>query len=180
MRKLLIVVMAIMLNGCASAQYNRTTNDPTPKLDPSGSAYVLVPANAMYGTKECVGSGRTVGNLIYSAFLKHLSRVEVAPEGEKPSEGIKKAKDSGFTYLVDSKIPIWEDYVTEWNGKLDQIDIKMDVLDAESGKLLDSVNFKGNGTWFTFGGYHPRDIIQKQIFEYVDALFPYNTESRNK
>jgi len=174
MRKLLIVVMALALSGCASVQYNRISKDPVPKLNPSASAYILVPANAMYFTKECVGSGKIVGSAIYSAFFKHLKRVETAPEGEKLDEGLKKAKDAGFNYLVDSKIPVWEDYVTEWNGKLDQIDIKMDILDVQSGKLIDSVNFKGNGTWFTFGGYHPQNIVQKQISEYVDALFADN------
>lgn len=174
MKKLLLILMTLAISGCASVQYNRLTKDQLPRLDSNGSAYVLVPANAMYSTKECIGSGRAVGNLIYSSFSKYLERIEMAPEGERLEEGLKKAKSSGFTYLVNSKISIWKDYVTEWNGRLDQLDMQMDVIDVQSDNILDSVNFKGNGTWFTFGGYHPQHIVQNQIPEYIGSLFPSN------
>ncbi len=157
--------------GCASVQYNRSAKGPLPRLDPSGSAYVLIPANAIYYGKECIGSGKIIGNLIYSAFFKHLKRVEIAPEGEKLEDGLKKAKDSNFVYLIDSRILRWEDYVTEWNGRLDRIDMQMDILDVQTTRLIDSVNFEGNGTWFTFGGYHPQDVISKSIGNYVVSLF---------
>lgn len=180
MKRLIIVVMALMLSGCASVQYNRLSKEQQPKLDPAGSAYVLVPANAMYFTKECIGSGKAIGNLIYSAFSKYLKRVEMAPEGEKLNDGLKKAKDAGFTYLVDSKISRWEDRVTEWNGIWDQIDMQMDILDVQSDKLFDSVQFQGHGTWVTFGGYHPQNIVRHQIPEYVDQLFAANKSQEIK
>lgn len=178
MRILLVAFMVLMTSGCASVQYNRLTKEQAPKLNPAGSAYVLVPANAMYFTKECLGSGEVISNLIYSSFSKYLKRVEKAPEGEKLEEGLKKAKDSGFTYLVNSKISKWEDYVTEWNGKMDQIDMQMDIIDVQSDNILDSVNFNGNGTWVTFGGYHPQNIVRDQISDYVASLFPSNVEAR--
>jgi hypothetical protein len=171
MRKLLVIFVSLMLCGCASVQYNRLTKEQLPRLDSSNSAYVLVPDNAMYYGKECIGSGTIVCNLIYSAFSKHLKRVEMAPNGEKFEEGFKKAKNLGFTYLVDSKIFQWEDYVTEWNGRLDRIDIQIDLFETKASNLIDSVNFKGNGTWFTFGGYHPQHIVAKSIDDYVNSYF---------
>ncbi len=180
MKKLLLILMTLALSGCASVQYNRLTKDQLPGLDSNGSAYVLVPANAMYFTKECLGSGKAIGDLIYSAFSNHLKRVEMAPEGEKLTDGLRKAKDSGFTYLVDSKISRWEDHVTEWNGAEDQIDMQMDTLDVQSNNLIDSVDFQGHGTWVTWGGYHPQNIVRYQIPEYVDQLFPANTSKERK
>lgn len=180
MRAILIVFVALMFSGCASVSYNRIAKEPQPKLDQAGSAYILVPANAMYFTKVCRGSGKAIGNLIYSTFSKYFKRVEMAPEGEGLDEGLKKAKNSGFTYLVNSKIFIWEDYVTEWNGRYDQIDMQMDILDVQSSNVLDSVHFKGNGTWFTFGGYHPQHIVKNSIPEYVSSLFPSNMNTEKK
>ena len=180
MRILLISFLAMILSGCASVQSNRLTKGEQIKLDSARSAYVLVPANAMYFTKECFGSGKAIGNLIYSAFSKHMKRVEMAPEGEKLNDGFKKAKDAGFTYLVDSKISRWEDRVTEWNGIWDQIDMQMDILDVQANKLIDSVEFQGHGTWVTWGGYHPQNIVRYQIPEYVDQLFPVNTSQERE
>lgn len=171
MRAIMIVLAVMMFSGCASVQHNRLTKEPLPKLVSSGSAYIMVPANAIYYTKECIGSGKVIAETIYKAFQKHMKRVEVAPEGEKLEEGLQKAKSSSFTYLVNSKISRWEDYVTEWNGKLDMIDMQMDILDVSSGKTIDSVNFNGNGTWWTFGGYHPQHILTKAMDEYIANLF---------
>jgi hypothetical protein len=171
MRKLLIIIISLILSGCASVQYNRLTKEPLPKLDSSGSAYVLVPDDAMYFTKKCIGSGELIGNVIYVNFSKYLKRVEIAPSGEKLIDGMRKAKDSGFTYLVDSKILRWEDHPTEWSGQMDRIDMQMDIHDVKANRLIDSVNFVGRGTWVTWGGYHPQHILNKGMPEYVDSLF---------
>lgn len=170
-RSAVLCVVALFLSGCAGVQYNRLTKEQLPKLNPSDSAYVLVPDNAMYYGKECIASGKIVSNLIYSAFSKYLKRVEMAPNGEKFEEGLKKARNFGITYVVDSKILRWEDYVTEWNGRLDRIDMQMDVFEVKTSNLIDSVNFIGNGTWFTFGGYHPQHIVRKSIDDYVNQYF---------
>lgn len=171
MRILLISLLAMMLSGCAGVQYNRLTKKQLPKFNSSDSVYVLVPDNASYYGKECIASGKIIGDLIYSTFSKHLKRVEMAPNGKKFEEGIKKATNAGFTYLVDSKVLRWEDYVTEWNGRLDRIDMQMDVFEIKTSSLIDSVNFIGNGTWFTFGGYHPQHIVRKSIDDYVNQYF---------
>ncbi|MEK7400542.1 MAG: DUF4823 domain-containing protein, partial [Candidatus Poribacteria bacterium] len=80
-------------------------------------------------------------------------------------------KNSGFTYLVDSKISRWEDHVTEWNNQVDQIDMQMDIYDVEVSKLIDSVEFVGHGTLNTLGGYHPQHILTKAMDEYIANLF---------
>lgn len=174
MRILIILISLFLITGCAGVGHNRLIDNLRPQLDPSGSAYILIPANAMYFTKECIGSGKAIGDLIYSSFSKYLKRAEMAPEGEKFNDGIRIAKKAGFTYLVDSKISRWEDRVTEWNGIWDVIDMQMDIFDVQSNILIDSVEFLGHGTWVTFGGYHPQNIVRYEISNYVASLFPSN------
>lgn len=180
MRLLLITFVALMLSGCASVQYTRLSKEPQPKLDAAGSAYILVPANAMYFTKECIGSGKAVGKSIYSLLSRNLKRVEMAPGGENLNEGLKKAKDAGFTYLVDSKILLWHDHPTEWSKQWDSIDMQMNIYDVRLEALIDSVEFVGHGTYFTYGGYHPQHILKKTMPEYVNSLFQPSLEVKNK
>ena len=171
MRVFLAVIVALVITGCANVQYSRSPDGSQQKLNPSASVYVMIPVNPSSSAGECKGVGKIVANLVYASFYKHAKRVELASDSERLEDGLKKAKDLGFTYLVNMKIFTWEDHVTEWNGMVDQIDMQMETIDIQSGNILDSVNFKGHGTFFTLGGYHPQNIVAKQIPDYVALLF---------
>ena len=172
MKRLFFLIFALLLFiGCANVQYSRSPKGSQQKLNSSASVYIMIPDNPSSSTGEYKGVGKIVANLICASFYKHVKRVELASDSERLEDGIKKAKDLGFTYLVSIKIFTWEDHVTVWNGMLDQIDMQMETIDVQSGDILDSVNFKGHGTWFTLGGYHPQDIVRRQIPDYVALLF---------
>lgn len=172
MKKIIaLLALVLLVSGCASVRYTRLIEEPAPKLNSSGSAYILAPVNGMYHGKEMTRSGKIMSNVVYSVFLKHFNRVEIAPVGEKYEEGFQKAKTGGFTYLINTKILLWEDHATEWSGLWDRIDMQLGIYDVSSSKLLDSIGFKGHGTWLTFGGYHPQNIVERSIDDYVDSLF---------
>jgi len=172
MRKVFaLLALVLLVSGCAGVRYTRLISDPAPKLNSSGSAYILSPVSGMYHGKEITRSGKTMGNVIYSVFLKHLNRVEVSPVGEKFEEGLQKAKSAGFTYLINTKLLLWEDHATEWNCLWDRIDMQLGIYDVSSSKLLDSIGFQGHGTIFTFGGYKPQNIVERSIDDYVSSLF---------
>jgi hypothetical protein len=168
-----LLIIVFLASGCASVRsfHPGAEGAAVKKLSSASSAYVLVPSDAMYFTKVCVGSGAAISQRISLAFRKHLQRVEVSPTVTDFSAGMDKAKQGGFTYLISSKIGQWEDYVTEWNGRLDRIQMEMSIYDVQTGGLLDSIALEGNGPWFTFGGYHPQHIVSKALDEYIDSLF---------
>jgi len=166
-----LMAIVIFLSGCAGAKEFHRGNNPSPKLNPNGSAYILLPADAMYYTKDCVGSGSAIARVISSAFSKRLMKVEVSDRVEDLTAGLNKAKSGNFTYLIGSKISRWEDHVTEWNGKLDRIQMEISIYDVQTDNMLDSITIEGNGTWFTFGGYRPQNIVTKSIDEYATSLF---------
>lgn len=174
MKLLAALFVILIISGCESVGQIRLNKDASwQKLNPSGSAYILFTEDAMYGSKQCTGSGSAITQLISSDFQKHLNTVKVSNIiGEKQEEGLKKAKAEGFTYLVDSKILLWENRPTEWSGMWDRIELKMNIVDVNSENLIDSVIIKGHGTWVTFGGYHPQNIVDKEINKYVASLFP--------
>jgi hypothetical protein len=166
-----LMALALVLSGCASAKEFHRGNNAPPKLNPNGSAYILLPTDAMYYTKVCIGSGNAIAQEISSAFSKRLMRVEVSNSVEDLSVGLNKAKSGNFTYLVSPKINRWEDHVTEWNGELDRIQMEITIYDVQTDAILDSIAIEGNGTWFTFGGYHPQNIVRKLVDEYSESLF---------
>lgn len=175
-----LLAIVLFLSGCASVSEFHRGNNVSPKLNPNGSAYILLPADAMYYTKVCVGSGNAIAQAISSAFSKRLMRVEVSDSVENLSTGLSKAKSGNFTYLVSSKINRWEDHVTEWNGELDRIQMELTVYDVQTDAILDSIALEGNGTWFTLGGYHPQNIVKKQLDSYGESLFGPERASSNK
>jgi len=166
-----LVMFTNCISGCASIRNIHVGNYAvTQKLNHGGSAYVVIPTDGQYGPKTCVGSGQTVAQCITSSFSKYLERVETYDK-EGLEEAMVKAKASNFSYLIDSTIISWADYVTEWNGMRDRAEVKVNIYDVDSGEILISTIVNGTGTWFTFGGYHPRNILQKAMDQYASSLF---------
>lgn len=165
------VAMALIASGCASVSQIQRGDSHISKMDSASSVYILLPKDAMYYSKVCSRSGRAIAQLISSAFMKYSTRVEISAKEEELSEGLNKAKEGNFAYLVNAKINRWEDRATEWNGMWDEIQMEMNVFDVQSGNLLDSQVLEGHGTWVTFGGYHPQNIVRHPINNYVASLF---------
>jgi len=167
----ILVIFTNCISGCASIGSVHVGNYAvTSKLNPGGTAYVVVPADGQYGPKTCIDSGQAVAQCITSSFSKYLERVETYDK-EELEEAMLKAKASNFSYLIDSAIINWADHVTEWHGKRDRAEVKVNIYDVNSGEILASDIVKGIGTWFTFGGYHPQHILQKSMDKYASSIF---------
>ncbi|TRZ93704.1 DUF4823 domain-containing protein [bacterium] len=172
MKKVLVLLLCLGLTGCASIQQVRLGKYPSPpKLNPEGSAYIIVPAEGQYMGKDYRGSGLMTAQLLESSFSEHLQRVKTSVDVMRLEEGLEEVKKLNFMYLVYPKILHWEDRATEWSGIRDKVNVKVDIFDGATEERLDSVTIKSKGTWFTFGGYHPQDILKKAINKYVDSLF---------
>jgi len=164
-------MLALILIGCAGLQYASSDNQKSSvNLDSSGSAYIVKPADAMYGTKVCQGSGYMVGKIIKGSFSRHLNKVELSKDAIDEKEGLIKAKREGYTYFVYPIVLCWEDHATEWNGKPDKAEVKMVIFNVSSGNVIDSSVVKKTGPWMTAGG-HPKDILPKAMDKYVSSLF---------
>lgn len=166
-----LLMLALILVGCAGVQYASSDNQKaSAKLDSSASVYIARPANAMYGTKICQGSGYMVGKIIKKSFSRHLSKVELSKEAISEKEALGEAKRGGFTYFIYADVLCWEDHATEWNGKPDKAEVKMVIFNVSSGNIIDSSIVKKTGPWMTVGG-HPKDILRKPMDKYISSLF---------
>jgi hypothetical protein len=74
-------------------------------------------------------------------------------------------------YLVYPNIVRWEDRQTEWSGRRDRLELKIDLLDMKDGTLLFSREISATGKWLTEGGDTPKDLLDQPIEEFVNTLF---------
>jgi len=169
------VFLAFLLffSGCESARQYYSGGSSAPRFDSNSSVYILLPQDAMYYSRVCIGSGRSIAQIISDSFSRHLTRIETSGEVEELADGLKKAKEKGYAYLVSSKIIRWEDANTGWSGKVDKIQMQMSIYDVQTNNLLHSVDFEGNSSWFLAGifGCRPYYIVSKSIDDYVANLF---------
>ena len=166
----LCLVSILFIWGCAHTYEQINVGGSTgayQKLRSDGSVYILVPEDGQYGTHTYRGTGSAAARVIRAAFEKHVNRVLLSLEEENVEIGLIKARTQGFTYLVRPMILHWEERAT----KSDRAEVKIIVMDVESGTIIDSVVIKGKSKGFTFGGDHPQDLLPEPIDTYVASLF---------
>jgi hypothetical protein len=84
---------------------------------------------------------------------------------------LEAARAGGHDYLIFPEIKHWEDRATEWSGKSDKIEVRITIIDARTGDLVDSVDVRGKSRWGTFGGDHPQDLLAVPIEDFVAEAF---------
>ena len=160
------LLVLFSLTGCTS--YNRQVlKSPSGKLQQNYSVSIKAPRDGRYGTQTYNRSGQMTADALSAGFLKYSPDVKVVPVDFQRIDLLGKRN----TYYGEPAILHWEDRATEWSGKPDRIEIKLDVYDAESMSHLSSVVFSGKSKWFTLGGDHPQDLLQKPIEDYLNMLY---------
>ena len=162
--------------GCTTS-YTRTNavRNTTTVLSRDASAYVAAPADGRYEQINYAGSGQQTATEVSAAFSRYLKRMELAPAVAEFPVSLSAARAGAFDYLVWPEIVHWEDRATEWSGKRDRIEIKIQVVDAKTGATIDATTVKGVGTWWTLGGFKPEKMLTIPINEHVDSLFGVQT-----
>ncbi len=64
------------------------------------------------------------------------------------------------------------DKTTEWSSIPDEVEIKVEVADVESGDTLTTVFIKGRSGIATVGrGDQPQDLLPEPVGEFVSSLY---------
>jgi len=169
---LLLLAMALV-TGCAHTYgTSRTYTDmPKPKLATDGNAYLALSKPGAIGKKIYPQSGMMTSEEIRKALTHYMPQVVVGGQPENYDTALASARRVKARYLILPEIQQWEDHPTEWTGQPDRIAVKIRVIDVTSGDLLDAVDISGISRWFTFGGDHPQDLLQKPVGAYIKSLF---------
>lgn len=174
MRKTMMVgcLAALFIGGCAdSHKLLRQHAAGAPKLKPGSSVYVAMPRDGSYGDEVYRGSGNATAQVLFAAFSKHTQKVDVATSAQTRNAAMAAASAEGAQYLAFPSILHWEDRATEWSAIPDKVEVKIEVIEIASGKVLDAGVVSGKSGLATFGGDHPQDLLPAPTEEFVMSLY---------
>jgi hypothetical protein len=165
-------VWLIALTGCTStySQKDVTAGAP-PLLRTDSRIYIAIPFDATFKKSVAVGSGKATAQALYAAFARYSKGVYIGPRPESMSEALETARKYSADYLVYPNIIRWEDRATEWSGRRDRLELKVDLVDPKTSALVFSRNIQGTGKWMTDGGDTPTDLLPQPCDEFANALF---------
>jgi hypothetical protein len=172
LRPLLLAFALIFWAGCTSTYSEKNiTSEPPPLLRSNSRIYVAMPFDATFKEKVAQGSGKQTAQSVFAAFNRYTRSVYLGKFAESASEAMESARRFNAEYLVYPNVVRWEDRATEWSGRRDQMEIKLDLIDLEQSKLAFSREITATGKWMSDGGDTPNDLLDQPIEEFVNTLF---------
>ncbi len=166
-KSLIMAFIAGALTGCTSTYKTSTLEFPSKKLNREYTVIVQTPQNGYYGAQEYKKSGLMTAKALKTGFLQYASNVNSVPNKTSKSDfkGIERH------YYVRPEILEWEDRATEWSGKRDRISVKIEIYNTSTMERESSIILNGKSKWFTLGGDHPQDLLQKPVHDYIRTLY---------
>ena len=172
MRRLAVIGVVSFLGACADThQLVRDDTSAEVRLTPADTVFIAVPEDGAYGADTYRGSGQNTAQIIYSAFAKHTRACAVGRSIQTFEEALVSTRQGGQKYLVYPTILHWEDRATEWSGISDKVEVKIEIIDAVSGRATAYGVVKGKSGLATFGGDHPQDLLPAPIGEFVSSMY---------
>lgn len=162
----------LVLTGCKSTYSEKNlTNEPPPLLRNSSRVYVAVPYDASFKNQVALSSGKRTAEALYVALTRYTRSVHMGKFPESATDALESARRFSAEYLIYPNIVKWEDRATEFSGRRDRLELKLDLIDMRDGRLAFSREISATGKWLTEGGDTPGDLLEQPIEEYVNALF---------
>ena len=169
---LFALIMAAVLCGCSSTYSEKNVTNATPPILRSTSRiYVAIPFDASFKEKVAQGSGKSTAQAFFAAFSKHIKSTYISAVPESLDEALDSARRRNAEYLLYPNIVRWEDRATEWSGRRDQLELKVDFIDLSTSRVVFSREISATGKWMTDGGDTPNDLLGQPAEQYVNALF---------
>ncbi|HXZ53314.1 MAG TPA: DUF4823 domain-containing protein [Burkholderiales bacterium] len=163
--------LAGWLLGCADTHQLVREGATGTKLTNTDSLYIAVCRDGAYGTAVYAGSGAMTSQTLVSAFSKHAQNVEMSHGYESFDDALVTARAKKVKYLIYPTILPWEDRATEWSGIPDRVEVKVEIVDVQTGKAVESAVISGKSGLATLGGDHPQDLLPKPVEEFVSSLY---------
>jgi hypothetical protein len=166
------LALALFGASCKSTYSERNvTSEPPPILRNDSRIYVAMPFDATFKKTVAQGSGKQTAQAIFASFNRYTKSVYLGKFPESVAEALESARRYNAEYVVYPHLLKWEDRATEWSGRRDQLEIKIDLIQLAESKLAFSREISGTGKWMSDGGDTPNDLLDQPIEEYVNALF---------
>ena len=167
----IVLALCAALVGCTHT-YELDRLPGKTKIGSDARIYVAEPAPGKYDVRPYTESGRQTRDAIAQAFAGRVAKVEIGVQQEGKEVALASARQRGDTLAVVTVIEHWEERATEWTGKPDRIELRIEIFDVATGALVDSAFVSGKSRWATFGSDHPQDLLPRAVGDYVAELLP--------
>jgi hypothetical protein len=167
-----LALAALVFGGCQSTYHERNASlDPLPLLRSDTRIYVGMPFDASDRKEVAFQSGKKAAEALYTAFSRNTKPVFISRGPESLSEALENARRFNAKYLVYPTIKLWEDRATEWSGRRDKVDFRVDVIDLATSRNVYWKEFEATGRFMTDGGDTPADLLQQPVDQFAATLF---------
>jgi hypothetical protein len=174
MFRLFLLSALLLVAGACRTTVNQTTSEPTagePPLRGNSRVYVALPEDALDKKEPVPGSGRRVAVALQDAFKRHTRNVLLGRVTENVDEAIRHARDLEYEYVAMPTLLKWEDRPTEWTGVRDKLQVRIDLVSAQTAAVVRTTTFDAKGKWMTDGGETPQDLLADPIDKFVRSNF---------
>jgi hypothetical protein len=142
-----------------------------PLLEAKGRFYVAYALNIRGKEGPVLDSGRMVTEPLRAAFQKEVRAVFGGRLAETLDEGKANAAKANAHYLVYPTIMRWEDRSTEFSGRRDKVEIRLELWNVPEDRLMDIRLIQGTSKWMTDGGDKPQDLLAEPFAKYAASFF---------
>lgn len=166
--------VALLFSACADRHNvvrTPSSSQPSAAIAQGGTAYIAVAQDGRYGNQVYTGSAATTAQVVSSAFAPYMRSITVSPKTEDFDQALRSARAGNFVYMIYPQILQWEDRATEWSMKPDVASVKVTVVNAKTGEVINSAVINGKSGLATFGGDKPQDLLPKPMAEYAASVF---------
>lgn len=164
---LTLVLVATVLVGCKSTSQIQSYQPPPKPLSREAGVFMAVRGDAY----DEPGSGMLAVKTLQKAFDGYASRTQLSGAPVSVAADLTNAAAAKCAYLVDPTIVKWEEEPTEWTGKPDVLEMKVQLLQVPEGTVLSSAVFNAKSKWMTLGGDHVEHLLQPFATNWVRALY---------
>jgi len=160
-----LVILLLAVCGCHASHEWRQSDNPKPSL--AGGVYVAVPENGSFETSVYPDSGRQTAAAVAEALRSASVRVEQGQAVEDVAAALATARTRSCAFMLRPVILHWEDRATQWSGRRDSIEVRLDLFDARTGLVVDSSTLSCRSRLMSFGGDHPQKLLAGPLREYA-------------
>ena len=141
------------------------------KLRTDSIVLVAIPADGRFKNQFASNSGQITAVALRDAFAKFVKRAYVGRKVQSFADGLETARTNNCTYFIFPTILRWENHATEFSGRRDLVEIKIEVAASDTGEILHATILRGRSRWFSDGGDMPQDLLEEPVRNYVTSLF---------
>jgi hypothetical protein len=172
MKNQFILILFLIFVGCVS-QHEKTIPKQVEDITSMNLPYnqsdkfgVMLSRDGKYETIDYPNSGMNV-SLRIKKDLHEIFKDVVLVETINRKKAIDDSKKQDLKYLIIPQILHWEDRATNWSGKPDIIKIQLSLYDVNFDKIIESVLFHAESSWWTLVNTPPEEMLDQSFDQAV-------------